>query len=296
MMSEPMKILSLGAGVQSTAVLLMSCKGVLPKIDAAIFADTQWEPSAVYAHLTWLEAEAAKHGIPVHRVTAGNIREDALEFRRNRKSADGKRYASLPMFVKNTDGSVGKLPRQCTKEYKIQPIERFIRRTVLGLAPGQRAPEKAVEHWFGISAEEYAHRGRKSMNHWQTFRYPLVFDVESPRDRAGSLFARGFDRQDCKDWLSANGYPEPPRSACIGCPFRSDEEYAALSPDEFADACDFDDKGRELERPSNRGLDGVPFLHRSMVPLRMVQLRPKAERRERSMVGFLDECQGMCGN
>ena len=42
-MSEPLRILSLGAGVQSSAVLLMSCDGVLPKLDCAIFADTGWE-------------------------------------------------------------------------------------------------------------------------------------------------------------------------------------------------------------------------------------------------------------
>lgn len=52
---EPdLRVLSLGAGVQSTAVLLMSATGELPKLDAAVFADTQWEPKAVYEHLEWL--------------------------------------------------------------------------------------------------------------------------------------------------------------------------------------------------------------------------------------------------
>lgn len=81
-----LNILSLGAGVQSSTVLLMSCRGVLPKLDAAIFADTQWEPKAVYDWLyTILEPEAARAGIPLFRVTAGNIREDAL---RSRMRAD----------------------------------------------------------------------------------------------------------------------------------------------------------------------------------------------------------------
>ena len=35
-----LNVLSLGAGVQSSTLLLMSCRGVLPKLDAAIFADT----------------------------------------------------------------------------------------------------------------------------------------------------------------------------------------------------------------------------------------------------------------
>ena len=39
------EILNLGAGVQSSTVLLMSIHGELPHIDHAIFADTGWEPS-----------------------------------------------------------------------------------------------------------------------------------------------------------------------------------------------------------------------------------------------------------
>ncbi|KKL83956.1 hypothetical protein LCGC14_1969500, partial [marine sediment metagenome] len=41
-----MKILSLGAGVQSTTILYMSMYGELEKPDYIIFADTGWEPKA----------------------------------------------------------------------------------------------------------------------------------------------------------------------------------------------------------------------------------------------------------
>jgi 3'-phosphoadenosine 5'-phosphosulfate sulfotransferase (PAPS reductase)/FAD synthetase len=78
-MTDRLKVLSLGAGVQSTTVLLMSCRGVLPKLDAAVFADTRWEPTEVYDHLDWLTEEAAKAGIPVHRVTNGDLRQHTLE-------------------------------------------------------------------------------------------------------------------------------------------------------------------------------------------------------------------------
>src|SRR5881275_3608975 len=115
-MKRVKRVLSLGAGVQSSCLLLMSCRGVLPHLDLAVFADTRYEPAAVYEHLTWLEEEAAQAGIPLHRVSVGNLREDALEFRQHRRSSDGKRYASLPLFVLNPDGSQGRLPRQCTSE------------------------------------------------------------------------------------------------------------------------------------------------------------------------------------
>lgn len=81
------KVLSLGAGVQSSTVFLMSCRGVLPKVDCAIFADTQWEPKEVYEHLAWLEEMGRQHGIPVHRVTAGNLRDDAIHWRRRAANA-----------------------------------------------------------------------------------------------------------------------------------------------------------------------------------------------------------------
>ena len=67
------EVLNLGAGVQSSTVLLMSIKGELPKLDHAIFADTGWEPAAVYRQMEWLRKEALDAGIDVHRVTLGDI-------------------------------------------------------------------------------------------------------------------------------------------------------------------------------------------------------------------------------
>jgi hypothetical protein len=78
--TEPqMRILSLGAGVQSTTLLLLSANGELPKLDAAIFSDTGWEPRAVYEHLDKIEEQIANPaGIPIYRVNNGNLRNDVL--------------------------------------------------------------------------------------------------------------------------------------------------------------------------------------------------------------------------
>src|SRR4051812_39000737 len=106
-------VLNLGAGVQSSRVLLGACKGELPKFDAAIFADPQWEPKAVYENLQFLKGEAEKAGIPVLVATKGDLRSDVIARRRLRASDDGKRYASIPVFIKNADGSQGRVKRQC---------------------------------------------------------------------------------------------------------------------------------------------------------------------------------------
>src|SRR6056300_399255 len=72
---EPvMTILSLGAGVQSSTMALMAEEGAFgKKPDAAIFADTGWEPKPVIEHLNWLKKQLS---YPVYVCSKGNIRED----------------------------------------------------------------------------------------------------------------------------------------------------------------------------------------------------------------------------
>ena len=62
-----MNLLSLDAGVQATTLLLMSLHGDLPALDGVIFADTGWEPAAVYAHLDTLQAACENAGQPFYR-------------------------------------------------------------------------------------------------------------------------------------------------------------------------------------------------------------------------------------
>ena len=280
-----LKVLSLGAGVQSTTVLLMSCRGVLPKLDAAVFADTQWEPTEVYEHLDWLCGEAAKAGIPVHRVTNGNLRTHTLEGFVRGSRTEGQRYASLPLYVLNEDGSQGMIRRQCTREYKIVPIERFIRRELLGLRPGQRAPADAVDQWFGISSDEMR-RVRISQDHWKRNVYPLT---GIPFD----LLDRPYTRLMCEDWLREH-YPRRfvPRSACVGCPYHTNDEWRRIrdDPEQWADAVAVDEAIRHAD-----GMDGEVYLHRDCVPLEEADLRTDEDKGQMTL-GFRAECLGYCGN
>lgn len=273
------RLLSLGAGVQSSTVLLMSCRGELPKIDCAIFADTGWEPTAVYDHLAWLEIEAERHGIPVFRVSKGSsIRADALVSRIRGKKTEHGRWLSMPFRTVQPDGSQGMIRRQCTSEYKIQPIEKFIRRQLLGLRPKQHAPKLlAIEQWFGISRDE-AKRARLSTSLWVDFHYPLILD-------------KRFTRQDCINWLQKH-YPERtvPRSACIGCPYRSNDEWRHLrdnSPEEWQDAIAFDEAMRDAG-----GMRGKIYLHRDCVPLAEADLSTAEDHGQENL--FREECAGMC--
>ena len=323
-------VLNLGAGWQSSRIFLAMCAGELPMADAAVFSYTQWEPKAVYRHLRWLEAQGRKAGLKIHRVTKGDLRKDAIEFRAMRKSSDGKRFASIPLFTKNLDGSQGRIKRQCTKEYKIWPIERWIRRVFLGLRPGQRIPKDVlVRQWFGISKDEggratfpgqwkkttitkeglfgepYTVTTRRWLPAmWKHHVYPLLNEIWKPNRTIEEyqFLPTREDRETVGEWLKAR-FPKRnvPRSACIGCPFRSNDEWREMRderPDEWADACEFDDAQRVADAQSASGrklLVGTPYVHRQLVQLRMVNLNGPGERKGAGCGTLFDGQDGLCG-
>lgn len=287
------EVLSFGAGVQSSTLLYMSCLGVLPKLDHVIFADTQWEPSAVYKHLEWCKGFAAEHGITIEVRTAGNLRQDLLDSWGKRKTPGSRRSANIPAFVRNPDGSKGIVRRQCTKEYKIDVIERYVRQEILGLKKGQRWPiEPVIRQWIGISRDEMQ-RMKTSVRPAVVMWHPLIEADELQRVRPGRFIEDGFSREDCLEWIESQGLPTPPRSACIGCPFHKNEEWRRLTAEEFADACEVDRLIRiDRENPASNELIGDPYLHPSLKPLSEVALG-RDENDPWQDMG--NECSGICG-
>lgn len=272
-MSDPidpvLRVLSLGAGVQSTTMALMAAHGEIPAPDYAIFADTQWEPTAVYQHLTWLRSPNVLP-FPVHVVTAGDIRQSI----RDRRNTTGGRFAAIPWHTVNPDGSHGIGRRQCTSEYKLAPIMREIRR-LLG-RPGRAYIRPAsVEVMIGISRDE-AYRAKPAKQHYIRNTYPLL-DL-------------GMRRHDCAQWLTRHEYPVPSKSACIGCPFHADAHWIEMRdnwPLEWSDAVAAD---RELRQGKSRGIRATEFMHSRRQPLDQVTF---VADRQADMFG--NECLGMCG-
>jgi hypothetical protein len=267
------QVLSLGAGVQSTAVLLMSLEGELPPLDHVIFADTGWEPQAVYRHLEWIQTLTK-----VEVVTQGNIRSDAMISQVRGKKTEKTRWASMPYFVLSPDGEPGMIRRQCTYEYKIRPIERYVRREVLGLAKGQRGPKvPTIRQWYGISLDEHQ-RMAKNPNAFTVNYYPLI--------------EKRMTRRHCIEWLEQRGV-KAPRSACIACPFKHNSEWRKLkneSPEEWQDAVEFDAAIRKCG-----GERGDLYVHADRVPLDQVDLATDIDRGQMTFDFWQDECTGMCG-
>lgn len=268
-------VLNCGAGVQSTAILLAVRDGVLPPLDHAIFADTGWEPKDIYDHLPGLERLCQDMGTQWHVVTIGrSILDDSMVAKlpsQDRKP--GERWASMPLFIQNADGTRGMIRRQCTYEYKIRPIDRKLRE-LIGLKPRQRAPKTpTVRQWYGISFDE--RRRMKLPDHdWVENFYPLVEDRHS--------------RSWCENYITDAGWTAV-KSACIGCPFHDDGAWRRMKlerPDEFAEACRVDDQIRVA--PDRRG---AAFLHSSLIPLREVDFRNDFDK---GQLPLFEECSGTC--
>lgn len=270
-MSEPLHIISLGAGVQSSTMALMAAKGkISPMPVAAIFADTGAEPASVYKWLNWIEGELP---YPVHRVSRGDLWTDSLRIRRSGKTGRLYMEGGVPAFVMNESGKASIVRRQCTSDYKIVPIQQKTRGMLL-----ESGASSAVM-WIGISTDE-ALRMKPSRVPYITHLWPLI--------------DAGMTRGHCLEWMAKN-YPGrvPPRSACVFCPYHSDAEWSRLrreEPEEFERAAQYE---RELQDAASRqeALAGQPFLHRSLVPIGDVLLNDGTHQSDL----FDNECDGMCG-
>ena len=271
--SVRLRVLSLGAGVQSTTLALMAAHGEIgPMPDCAVFADTGWEPGAVYAHLAWLRSGDVLP-FPVHVVSGGDIRVDLL------RAGAGARWASIPAFTRTVRGvraEIGMIRRQCTKDYKIVPIRRKVR-ALAGLTRRRSPAAPVVEQWIGISFDEII-RMKPSFEAWRVNRWPLI--------------ERAMTRRDCPRWLERHDYPIPPKSSCVGCPFHNDDEWRRLRDSDreaWSSAIEVD----AAIRTGVRGIRGEVFLHRSAVPLADADLTTPADRGQLDLLP--NECSGLCG-
>jgi hypothetical protein len=262
-------ILSLGAGVQSSTMALMAaCGEITPMPTAAIFADTQAEPKTVYVWLDWLEKQLP---FPVHRVTAGDLAEASTRLRVSKKSGLPYLGHTVPAYTINADGSKGHNFRICTDKHKLAVLRKETHRIRAG---------RPVIMWIGISRDEV--QRMKDSNHKAiTHRWPLV--------------DANMTRQQCKDWMTAHGFPEPPRSACSFCPYHSNKEWMRLKkhePEAFKQAVEYELRLQAATKQIPR-MTGVPYLHNSRVPLDQVDLDDSAKKTHPDLFG--NDCSGMCG-
>lgn len=293
-------ILNLGAGVQSTTLYLLSMESRIQKFDCAIFADTQDEPGAeerrlglpdppesVYAHLDWM---IGLNGPPILIRTRGQISADLLRG----ENSSVQRFASIPLYTAAVEGGEeGQMRRQCTTEYKIDVIERCIRREILGLEPRCHIPKDVIVHqhigisWdertraFDIRRRRLDENGQEKPN-WRVHFLLLTMNGE---------MRAGWTRDDCDRYLESVVPHKVYGSSCIHCPFHDDQEWQRLKgmPATWDRIVQIDTGIRTPGTIINRGMDQKLYLHRDCRPIDQIDFTNEKQ------LGFAMECEGGCG-
>jgi len=187
-MNNIFRVLSLGGGVQSSAMIYMVEDGLIEKPDLVIFSDTGSEkPETIELIKNQLEPLLNKLGIEFRMARSHLGRLDEYY----------KSKSAIPMIGF----------RHCTAKFKIRPIRRVIREYV-----GNGKGKQLAEAWLGITTDEDQRAGKSEVK-WIQNRFPLL--------------EIGWSRQDCLDYLETKKV-KVVKSGCFMCPYSSGAEWVNI--------------------------------------------------------------------
>ena len=259
-----LKVISLGMGVQSTALYLMSSMGYkVPRADYAVFADPQAEHYKTYDMLKWLlQWQKDNDGIEIIVNRDRNIYEEQLK-------TNPDKHIRVPQIPVHT-APTGIALRQCTYEYKIMPVVQSIR-ALHKLKPRQRM--KPTETWLGISTDEIE-RMKESQLYNIKYFYPLIY--------------HRISRNDCIEFFKDNNFPVPVKSSCVFCPYHSNKFWKQMY-DENGSAWEM---SVEVDKKIRKkyGMDREMYLHTSRKPLDEIDF---SDDQLELFEGY--DCEGYCG-
>lgn len=238
--------------MQSTALALMSCANKLvsenrandfnfkytdqvPVYDAILFCDLGLEPSWVYSQVNFVKSACEWAGIPFY-IIESTLYTDYLD------NFGKKRVVSIPFWSIDEDGKKGKMMRNCTLEYKINLIIKFVRINLLGYRKGQRTkPEdiKAHEMHIGFSKEEEK-RCKENPNKMFVNKFPLC--------------EMNLVRADNYAYIKDVWGLDTKASACCFCPFHTNYFFSFIKqnhPYEYEKTIEFDEM-LEREQPNTK--------------------------------------------
>jgi hypothetical protein len=248
---------SCGGGRQSAGIAALIIQGRLPRPDHVVMAALEWERRETFKYVNAYIRPAMRNlGIQFTYVSRKKYATKGLWGGEDSKSL------LIPAWT-NQSGMPSKMSEFCSGKWKTEVILRWANEQ-----PGWK--ERGVDCWIGISWDEKRRR-RASSRKWFQVAYPLL-----------DMLPKCVPVNACLDAVSEVGWPEPPRSRCRHCPNQSDKEWTELTPEEFSAACRMEEDFRKV--------DPHAYLHRSLMPLQMVSLRPEVDE-----PGLFGGCSaGMC--
>ncbi len=219
--------------MQSTALALMACENVttpgkfplVPVYDLVAFCDLGKEPPWVIKQVEFIEKACNSAGIPFVVLQSPLYKDYLNNFGKSR-------VVSIPFWTVDQDGKKGKMMRNCTMDYKINLIQKYVRWEMLGYTKGQRTkPEdiKAHEMHIGFSTEEQQ-RCKENPHKMFINKFPLV--------------EMGLERKDNYAYIRDTWGLETKASACSFCPFHRNYFFQYLrynEPEEYKAVVEFDD-------------------------------------------------------
>lgn len=229
--------------MQSTALALMACENVkepgkfplVPIYDLIAFCDLGKEPPWVMSQVDFIKKACRNAGIRFEIIESPLYHDYLNNF-------GNTRVVSIPFWTIGDDGKKGKMMRNCTMDYKINLIQKFVRWEILGYRKGQRVKAedlKAHEMHIGFSREE---QRRCSENPHKMFinHFPLV--------------EMGLERKDNYAYIRDVWELETKASACTFCPFHRNYFFQYIKKndsDQYNDLIEFDNM-LEREQPNTK--------------------------------------------
>lgn len=257
---------SVGLGVQSTGVALLSGMDIIPRADKYYWSKLRETPDTL---------EYAEYIIPKLKDLGVNISilepKDIYDHILNWDLVD--RVSMIPVWFLGSDGKRQPLNRQCTSDFKIQVVAGAVRND-LGV---KRLKRHSVRVWQGISIDEIA-RAKKSalfplkgltyrVNHFPLI--PQYANITYP-----DFDWKGYSRfKVIEDVFKKLNFKVPPKSSCFFCPFHDLEYWYHIYnnyPSEFELACLLDESIRNYNSINEVLTSGPFYLYEGLIPLREI--------------------------
>jgi hypothetical protein len=220
-------------------------RGEREKADLIVHADTTRERAATYAYIAMMEPLLRDGGIEVVTVRAKRAHLDL-----NQSKTSQGQYTMMPLFTR-TEKGVRQLQRQCTKDWKINPVDKAIASFLKSHGLPRNTPRRVM---IGITTGEWW-RGKDSRHPHTTNVYPFLEE--------------GVSRKDCEQWYADRGIEAPPKSSCVMCPYHNDRAWAEMKRENGEDwlraiECD---AAIRIRRNPDGSLNTPMYVHRACKPL-----------------------------
>lgn len=237
--SAPLRVISYGGGVQSTALLVLAVQGKLGKVDAALFSnvgDDSENPETLRYIKDYAVPLGHAGGVPVvivERVRRNGQRETLRQ--RLRLASQNHSVENYVIPLRGDDGAP-LFRRNCTVDFKVRVVERWLRQR------GASRGHKAIT-MIGFSFDEAIRVGNGGGSRISTPEYPLI--------------EKRLTRDDCARIILRAGLPLPPKSSCYFCPYKRPSEWRRMreqTPELFEQAAVIEDEMNTLRVAKGRGL------------------------------------------